>query len=191
MQLVKKIDFAKILNISPAYVTKLIKNNRLVIVNELIDLEKSKQKIIETKKKREYIVSDSQKLKISETMKKRYSDGVHQINNENLLNAGKLRSNKLKGTMVLKGKGARDENNIHAKCWVLKTPSQKIIKTINLNKFVRDNSNLFDEKDVIWNKSSCNAVKGLRSLFYMKKDGSSASVNSWKGWMIGDKFNPT
>ena len=84
----------------------------------------------------------------------------------------------------------KDENNINAKYWVLKSPNQQIVEGWNLNEIVRKNEHLFDKDDVSWfgeSNNQCRAAKGLRGLFEMKKDGSGPKNLSWKGWMIGDR----
>lgn len=86
------------------------------------------------------------------------------------------------------GRGAASPDNWKSKYWILKAPNQQIIKGLNLNHLIRTHAHLFNEEDINWNgKHWCRASRGLRSLFEMKKDGTGAKYNSWKGWQIGDK----
>lgn len=73
-------------------------------------------------------------------------------------------------------------NHKNAKEWKFyNTALGKTLEGRNLNQLVRDNSELFDPADLIWDTCGCNAVRCLRGLKNNKKNPSS----SWKGWMIG------
>jgi hypothetical protein len=74
-------------------------------------------------------------------------------------------------------------NNKAAKYW--KFYNRALGKTLegkNLNQLVRDNAELFEPKDLIWDTCGCNAVRCLRTLKGSKKQ---TKNHSWKGWMIG------
>ena len=80
-------------------------------------------------------------------------------------------------------KSGKFETNIHAKKWHIVSPSNQIFIVRNLYQFVRDNSDLFLPKDVIFKRQGgkrgtggeyCNATSGL--LYAAARGG------SWKGW---------
>lgn len=71
----------------------------------------------------------------------------------------------------------------HPSCkeWHIKSPCGKIYNFINLDKFIRENYNLFNESDVAWRKHPsrasylCKAYSGLSAV-------RCGSVGTWKGW---------
>ena len=103
---------------------------------------------------------------------------------------GKRIGEKNRGVPKPPGPNEKGPSNIRAKYWVFKSPQQQIIKGVNLNELIRKNAELFDPVDVVWRGkcgNDCNAAKGLRRLFVIKKDGT-IKHHSWKGWMIGDRM---
>lgn len=80
----------------------------------------------------------------------------------------------------------RTESNIHAKEWVLVSPTDKIYHIKNLHHFVRQNPHLFNESDVIWKRKSgvrgtggeyCNATAGISNI-------QGGKTQAWKGWRL-------
>jgi hypothetical protein len=80
-------------------------------------------------------------------------------------------------------KSGKFESNIHAKKWRIVSPSNQIFIARNLYQFVRDNSDLFLPKDVIFKRRCgkrgtggeyCNATSGLLQA--------ASSGRHWKGW---------
>lgn len=85
----------------------------------------------------------------------------------------------LKNPNVMKG-----QNHPCAKEWVLKSPVGIVYSFKNLDKFIRENSDLFLPGDIAWKKANynyhCNAYKALSSL--------RTRGGSWKGWTWGMTF---
>lgn len=145
--------------------------------------EQHKQAISQTMKKvssgkkptREWIDKGLAALKIPENLEKR-------SRRQSELTRGKPKP--------LDGPFGKHEDNIHAKIWCIISPDHKVYWFKNLNQFLRDNPHLFDPKDLNWVGHGCNAGRGLRALFHLKKDGSLKN-HFWKGWQIGDKQDAT
>jgi len=146
--------------------------------------------------------SEATNKKVSDGLKRAYREGrkIATITSESAKIARAARSqediveaNRKNGIARIgtEAKGmfnSKDENNHNAKFWVLKSPGQKIISGMNLHKLVRDNAHLFLHQDLVWDGSNgCNATRCLRNLFKLKNG--KHVLNSWKGWMIGDKMD--
>ncbi len=84
-----------------------------------------------------------------------------------------------KGTEAAKKseKSGRFETNIHALLWTLKSPKNKIYEVRNLNKFLRDNPELFDG-------SFEQARAGIQRMRQFQQGRTPRSVNQWKGWEL-------
>jgi hypothetical protein len=80
----------------------------------------------------------------------------------------------------------RHAENVHAMEWRLVAPNGTEYKVRNLYEFVRANTDLFSEVDVIWKRTGgkrgmggewCNATAGIFNI----KGG---RAKSWKGWTL-------
>lgn len=105
------------------------------------------------------------------------------INNPNNAIGGKISQPIAMRAAKLSPKSGKFETNIHAKKWRIVSPSNQIFIVRNLYQFVRDNSELFLPKDVIFKRQGgkrgtggeyCNATSGLRQA--------ASSGRLWKGW---------
>ncbi len=156
-----------------------------------------------------YKISEQHRKKISDSLKKAYADGrmkctlnaeTARLAQEAIKNNPSCKIIRIEKS-VLKMKGrpqrmelctAKKEDNQCAKIWIFKAPNQKIYKFKNLSNFLRTHKELFNEKDLeTYGKagSMSRAAAGLRGLFTINKKTGMPRHNSWKGWMIGDKFN--
>lgn len=93
-----------------------------------------------------------------------------------------LASNTMKGRpQRMDGLSAAAEHNARSKTYTVLTPDRITITFKNLSNFVRENTHLFAEEDVIWKPPKknpwCKAQKGLSSLFKENKP-----QGQWKGW---------
>lgn len=84
-------------------------------------------------------------------------------------------------------KAGRGTDNIHAVDWMLVAPDGEQYRVRNLYEFVRANTHLFAEADVVWKRTGgkrgtggewCNATAGILNI----KGG---RAKSWKGWRLG------
>ena len=158
-----------------------------------------------------YKRSEQQKKRTSDSLKKAYADGrmkctlnaeTSRLATEAIKNNPSCKIIRIEKS-VLKMKGrpqrmelctAKKEDNQCAKIWIFKAPNQKIYKIKNLSNFLRTHKELFNVKDLEpYGKagSISTAAAGLRGLFTINKKTGMPRNNSWKGWMIGDKFNLT
>lgn len=98
-----------------------------------------------------------------------------------------LASKKMKGRpQRMDGLSAAAEHNARSKTYTVLTPSRVTLTFKNLSNFVRENSHLFADDDVIWRPPEshpwCRAQRGLYSLFKETKP-----VEQWKGWRAVSK----
>lgn len=96
---------------------------------------------------------------------------------------GKINQPKATAAAKSSRKSGKFESNIHAKKWRIVSPSNQIFIARNLYQFVRDNGDLFLQKDIIFKRQGgkrgtggeyCNATSGLRQA--------ASSGRAWKGW---------
>ena len=149
-------------------------------------------------------LSESHKKAIGLGVIKAYEEGRHTRDNNHWpvglqaiaeLHHEEIMKRAAKAGSTMRGRPQRldaptgaHKDNVHAKEWELVSPDNKVYRFKNLNQFLRDNSELFDEKDLNWKGGGCNAGRGLRTLFYLTPDGK-PRLQTWKGWHVGERFD--
>ena len=121
----------------------------------------------------------------------RYSEMSKMRDPEKVAETNRRTGAQKKGTPNPPGLTEKGPKNQSAKYWILKAPTQEIIRGMNLNELIRQHAHLFAPDDIKWfghSNAECRAAKALRKLFSMKKDGTPRH-HSWKGWMIGDRLD--
>lgn len=85
---------------------------------------------------------------------------------------------------------AAAEHNARAKIYTVLTPDRVTLTFKNLSHFVRQNTHLFADSDVVWHPPEshpwCRAQRGLYSLFQ-----ESNPASEWKGWRAVKKNDPS
>lgn len=83
-------------------------------------------------------------------------------------------------------KAGKFETNIHAISWTIVSPQGDVYSFTNLYNFIRQNSHLFADNDVMWKRTGgkrgtggeyCNASAGLQNI-------KSGKTKAWKGWTL-------
>ncbi len=151
---------------------------------------------------------DSAYVKSSVSLKRAHAEGrMHKVTYEASMRGLAARDmNKVRaaarlvaiagtGRSMPAGPGAKGPNHWKAKYYRLRTPQRQIIEGWNLVELIRKNEHLFHADDVKWyspkggkhTKGVCRALKGLRQLFEIRKNGK--ICYTWKGWTNGDRLD--
>lgn len=147
---------------------------------------------------RGYIQSEEAKIKMSESKKRMFLNGFKIKISEEICIARGLKRRGRPNTTELTKKGP---TNCRSKWFSFRDPTGKVLRFKNIKHFIRENSHLFLEEDVVEkeyvrnsgkfikktpSKQSSRAANGLYAIH-------SGGYGSWKGWtkysVVEDKLN--